>query len=223
MRILLKGSIGKDVVQLQSTLKIWGYDPGPIDGVFGTKTQFAVIQFQKNYGLVQDGIVGQVTWAQISTPISEAIRTHMIQPGDTLYKIAQANNISLSDLLIINPGVDPQKLLAGQLILLAGITYPPDGAVLPYGDVTITWTAVPGATGYRVDVHDMGALPYLGNYSAEVPANTTSFKLTTDHITSGSKYRIMVSSEKKDPTTGSGTETDVGKVDVTIGQSTVKP
>ncbi|WP_229247217.1 peptidoglycan-binding domain-containing protein [Desulfosporosinus shakirovi] len=26
----------------------WGYNPGPIDGVFGAKTEHAVLQFQRD-------------------------------------------------------------------------------------------------------------------------------------------------------------------------------
>ncbi|MCO1604308.1 hypothetical protein [Desulfosporosinus nitroreducens] len=43
------------------------------------------------------------------------------------------------------------------------IIYPKDGAMLPYGDIEITWTPVPGATSYTVDVADLDtALLTLG-------------------------------------------------------------
>ncbi|MCO1604309.1 peptidoglycan-binding domain-containing protein [Desulfosporosinus nitroreducens] len=61
MRILRIGSTGEDVIQLQSTLSILNYNPGITDGIFGVKTASAVIQFQKDYGLVPDGIVGPIT------------------------------------------------------------------------------------------------------------------------------------------------------------------
>ena len=35
---------------------------GNIDGIFGTQTQSAVIEFQKQYNLSPDGIVGQKAW-----------------------------------------------------------------------------------------------------------------------------------------------------------------
>ena len=40
-----------------------GYDPGPIDGIFGPLTRSAVVKFQIDNGLVPDGIVGPRTWA----------------------------------------------------------------------------------------------------------------------------------------------------------------
>jgi len=38
------------------------YDVGPVDGVFGPKTEAAVKAFQTDQGLVVDGIVGRNTW-----------------------------------------------------------------------------------------------------------------------------------------------------------------
>jgi Putative peptidoglycan binding domain len=41
-----KGSSGDSVRMLQQLLKDWGYNPGAVDGTFGTKTEQAVKQFQ---------------------------------------------------------------------------------------------------------------------------------------------------------------------------------
>ncbi|MDR3585952.1 MAG: peptidoglycan-binding domain-containing protein [Desulfosporosinus sp.] len=56
MRILGRGATGDDVIELQSALLILGYNPVGIDGIFGTKTASAVIQFQQDNGLFPDGI-----------------------------------------------------------------------------------------------------------------------------------------------------------------------
>jgi len=53
---------GEDVRELQNKLASLGYDVGPIDGIFGRRTESAVIQFQKNNGLKVDGIVGPQTY-----------------------------------------------------------------------------------------------------------------------------------------------------------------
>jgi peptidoglycan hydrolase-like protein with peptidoglycan-binding domain len=66
MPLLKRGSRGEDVRRLQEALKRLGFDPGPIDGIFGPKTEAAVKAFQKKYGLVVDGIVGPQTWAKIN-------------------------------------------------------------------------------------------------------------------------------------------------------------
>lgn len=52
---------GSDVRALQKQLTALGYKLGKADGVYGTKTYKAVIRFQKQYGLVPDGIVGEET------------------------------------------------------------------------------------------------------------------------------------------------------------------
>lgn len=60
--ILDKGNKGSKVKTLQLRLKIQGYAPGPIDGVFGSKTAAAVKQFQDAQGLTTTGVVDGATW-----------------------------------------------------------------------------------------------------------------------------------------------------------------
>ncbi len=60
--LLAIGSVGPEVEMLQRILLSIGYNPGPIDGIFGPLTQMAVIQFQMDNGLVPDGIVGPRTY-----------------------------------------------------------------------------------------------------------------------------------------------------------------
>ena len=63
--IIRIGSTGEDVTYLQESLTKLGYNSGPIDGIFGSKTETAVKSFQKSKVLVVDGIVGNNTWAAI--------------------------------------------------------------------------------------------------------------------------------------------------------------
>lgn len=49
------------VMSIQQALIESGYNPGPIDGIFGFFTETAVIQFQQDFGLSSDGIVGSNT------------------------------------------------------------------------------------------------------------------------------------------------------------------
>lgn len=58
---LQKGSKGENVKQIQTLLTNFGYYTGRIDGDYGTLTEQAVKDYQKNKGLLQDGIVGPVT------------------------------------------------------------------------------------------------------------------------------------------------------------------
>jgi lysozyme len=53
------------VYEIQGALARHGFDPGPIDGIFGTKTLAAVRAFQAARGLKVDGIVGPRTTAAL--------------------------------------------------------------------------------------------------------------------------------------------------------------
>jgi peptidoglycan hydrolase-like protein with peptidoglycan-binding domain len=63
--LLKKGSTGDAVRQLQQALKDLGYDPGDVDGQFGSNTESAVEAFQSDRGLTVVGIVGEITWLNI--------------------------------------------------------------------------------------------------------------------------------------------------------------
>lgn len=63
--ILKAGSRGEEARKLQERLSIIGYTPGAADGHYGAKTKAAVAAFQKDAGLVTDGIVGAKTWAAL--------------------------------------------------------------------------------------------------------------------------------------------------------------
>lgn len=41
---------------------------------------------------------------------------YVIQPGDTLYKIAQMYGVSVQDIINANPNVNPYNLYVGQII-----------------------------------------------------------------------------------------------------------
>lgn len=59
--VAARGDRGPGVVDLQTRLKRVGYDPGPIDGVYGTRTEAAVARFQKTFGLPGAGAANEVT------------------------------------------------------------------------------------------------------------------------------------------------------------------
>ncbi len=68
--VLSKGSSGEYVVELQKYLnalssKYPTITKVEIDGIFGPKTQSAVLEFQKLMGLTIDGIVGMTTWDKL--------------------------------------------------------------------------------------------------------------------------------------------------------------
>jgi peptidoglycan hydrolase-like protein with peptidoglycan-binding domain len=72
--VLKLGSTDPAVKDLQEALKALGHDPGPADGVFGTKTEDAVKAFQQAREIPVDGVVGRVTWINID----EADQSHPV-------------------------------------------------------------------------------------------------------------------------------------------------
>ena len=69
-RVLRPGEArGEDVRTLQEWLRVLGYDAGPFDGVYGTRTSQAVSAFQADAGLTPDGKVGPATRAALATAL----------------------------------------------------------------------------------------------------------------------------------------------------------
>jgi len=56
---------GDDVADLQRRLSQLGFDPGRIDGILGDDTVVALMDFQRNAGLVVDGVCGHRTIADL--------------------------------------------------------------------------------------------------------------------------------------------------------------
>lgn len=60
-RYLRKGDRGEDVKALQILLNGYGFNCGATDGIFGSKTEKAVIEAQRRAGKTKDGVVGSDT------------------------------------------------------------------------------------------------------------------------------------------------------------------
>lgn len=58
---LRPGDRGQYVSNLQTMLAALGFEPGSADGIFGPRTQAAVLAFQRAAGLSADGLVGNQT------------------------------------------------------------------------------------------------------------------------------------------------------------------
>jgi peptidoglycan hydrolase-like protein with peptidoglycan-binding domain len=56
-RILTPG----DIQVAEAHLQAFGYDPGPVDGLFTAQTQAAVRAFQRRYGLSVSGLLDRET------------------------------------------------------------------------------------------------------------------------------------------------------------------
>lgn len=65
-QVIQHGSVGDDVIELQSRLQYLGFYTGKIDGVFGWRTYWALRNFQYEFGLPIDGLAGSQTKAKLA-------------------------------------------------------------------------------------------------------------------------------------------------------------
>ena len=63
------GSRGQEVTAIQQELKDRGLYSGEVDGIYGSKTEAAVIRFQKQQGLSADGIAGPQTLKKLGISV----------------------------------------------------------------------------------------------------------------------------------------------------------
>ena len=117
MKILKLGSRGTDVYILQLALNRASYLNEEPDGIFGNRTQNAVLRFQGDNNLKQDGIVGIRTWNALM-PYLKGYVVHKVMRGDTLWKISQEHSTSIGAILRANPLINPDNLRIGSNIIV---------------------------------------------------------------------------------------------------------
>jgi putative cell wall-binding protein len=105
------------------------------------------------------------------------------------------------------------------------ITAPQDGAVLAYGNLTVTWAAVPGATGYTLEINDQdNPWRVQADFVTNIPAGTQSYTMTKDRIITGHHYVITVRYNMPfDPDIGYGESGLLPPIHVQVGQSPIIP
>ena len=69
---IVKGDTAANIRKVQQRLKELGYYKIAVDGIWGSKTRAAVIAFQRDYGLTQDGIVGSRTEKALGITLSSS-------------------------------------------------------------------------------------------------------------------------------------------------------
>ncbi len=67
---------GADVVELQRMLNDLGFDPGAVNGLFDARTARAVLDFQRNAGLQDDGVVDVGDFKVLDTYANQSLGTH---------------------------------------------------------------------------------------------------------------------------------------------------
>lgn len=118
--LLRQGDRGPAVQRFQLLLTFARYNPGPIDGIFGPKTQATLLAFQRNTKeLDVTGVVDAETWVALDGECESRpeVTTYIVRPGDSLFIIATRFNISVDSILRINPKItNPNVIFKGQVI-----------------------------------------------------------------------------------------------------------
>ncbi len=87
-----QGSCGEEVRNIQSKLKDRGLYAGNIDGIFGKQTKNAVLEFQRQNGLVADGIAGPNTLNALGIVSNIGVGTYGSDDEALLAKVISAES-----------------------------------------------------------------------------------------------------------------------------------
>ena len=107
--ILKLGNKGFDVCKLQSKLSTIGYSLN-VDNDFGNNTKNAVISFQKDAGLVADGIVSEKTWKALDEIKVYSLRTDGNKSLSTNFKVKEFACQDKSDTVVLHTDFIADKL-----------------------------------------------------------------------------------------------------------------
>ncbi|MDI3280321.1 MAG: peptidoglycan-binding protein [Bacillota bacterium] len=134
--VLRQGDRNPAVAVLQERLELLGYEISDPPQIFGPSTRTAVIAFQQRKGLCADGIVGEGTWRALyeatggsasldllqKTPLSGQGRKncakYVVQPGDTLLKVARKFNTTPARLAALNNLLELSLIFPGDVLLV---------------------------------------------------------------------------------------------------------
>ncbi len=86
------------VEEVQTLLKLYGYNPGRVDGVMGVKTRDALERFQRENGLEETRMVDQKTWENLIV----FKETNLIVEGELNTRLVQT--------ILKEAGFDPGKI-----------------------------------------------------------------------------------------------------------------
>lgn len=95
--------VGDDVAALQERLAELGFDTGRADGIFGLRTERALKAFQREYGLVSDGVCGPATFRALKQLGRLVVggAPHLLRESEVLHRSGAA---LAGKVVVIDPG-----------------------------------------------------------------------------------------------------------------------
>ena len=102
MDTLRYNDTGLFVRYLQTALLRAGEEPGEIDGIFGRRTEQALVRLQERMGLRSDGIAGRLTWAALYPYLTGSTFT-VLREGETVETLAKRYGSTPDAIRTANP------------------------------------------------------------------------------------------------------------------------
>jgi len=101
--VLKRGDKGDKVVTLQTHLTKLGYSLGSIDGDFGSKTEKAVVAFQKDNGIADNGVVNEITWSTLVEKVNSKTTTSTFAWNNSSWDSYLVDALKKSNLISLKP------------------------------------------------------------------------------------------------------------------------
>lgn len=156
---------GDDVAELQRQLNSLGFDAGKVDGIFGPDTLDAVLDFQSNRRMAEDGIVGQEVVSEL-----ELIARATQKPG--------------------REGVRERQWLAALPPTIAGQRVYVDAGCRDAAESVATWVA---AVEFGSAIQNLGGVPVYSRSADTYPSERVralrANRFGTDFVVSFSEAR----------------------------------
>lgn len=181
MQTLRFGDTGLFVKYLQTALLRAEEEPGEIDGIFGRRTERAVIRLQDRYGLRTDGIVGRLTWSALYPYLVGSMFT-VLTEGDTAEALAKRYGTTKEAIRTANPTAslstgETVTVPLGFDVVFTDLPYSSfltacaiEGLTLRY-PFLVKYTIGRSVTGRRIEAIRIGAGPLRVGINASHHAN----------------------------------------------------
>ena len=181
MQTLRFGDTGLYVQYLQTALLRAGEEPGNIDGIFGRRTERALIRLQDRFGIRSDGVTDRLTWSALY-PYLVGSAFVTLKEGETFETIAKRFQTIPERIRIANPSASfqPGETIVVPLgfdVVFTDLPYSAfltacvlEGLTLRY-PFLVKYTIGRSVAGHRIEAIRIGAGPLRVGVNASHHAN----------------------------------------------------